>query len=71
MEFRSGHSDIKPFIKLCPATPDGRARLPLRKVVFGPTLRHNEILIETIELMLEKYGYQGVPVEPSGIPYQL
>lgn len=70
LNFRSGGSDVKPYIELCPVL-DGSARLPLKRVVFGPTLRNDEVLIETISLMLERYGYTGVAVESSGIPYRI
>jgi Protein of unknown function (DUF2971) len=70
LKFRAGHADVKPYIELSLAPTDGRLRLPLRRVIFGPTLRNDEVLIETIELMLERYGYEGIPVETSGIPYR-
>ena len=71
LKFRAGHANIKPYIELCPAAADGSKRLPLRKVVFGPTLRSDEALIDTIGMMLERHGYPGVSVEPSGIPFRL
>ena len=71
MKFRAGDADVKPYIELCPTAADGSRLLPLRRIVFGPTLRQDRILVETIGLMLERYGYKGVPVEPCGIPYRL
>jgi hypothetical protein len=71
VKFRAGHANIKPYIELHPAAADGLKRLPLRKVVFGPTLRNDETLIDTISMMLERYGCAGVSVEPSGIPFRL
>ena len=70
LKFRAGYADIKPYINLCPGAGDAPPRLPLKKVVFGPTLRHDDMLLESITLMLEHYGYEGVPVEPSGVPYR-
>jgi hypothetical protein len=71
LKFRAGHSDVKPYIELSPVAADGPQRLPLRRVIFGPTLRNDDVLIDTIGLMLERYGYEGIPVETSGIPYRL
>jgi hypothetical protein len=71
MRFRAGEADVKPYIELRPTAADGSQRLPLRRILFGSTLRQDKVLIETLELMLERYGYKGVPVEPCGIPYQL
>ena len=71
MKFRAGDADIKPYIELCPTGADGSHRLPLRRIIFGPTLRQDKVLIETLGLMLERCGYKGVPVESCGIPYRL
>jgi hypothetical protein len=71
LKFRVGHADVKPYIELRPTTEDGRQRLPLLRIIFGPTLRHDDVLTDTIGLMLERYGYEGVPIEASGIPYRL
>ena len=62
--FREGHGGIKPFLKLRPYKGDGTAtRLPLKRIVIGPTLRNDPVLKETIQMMLAKYGYGGLPVE--------
>jgi hypothetical protein len=71
LRFRAGHANIRPYIELCPSMPDGSNRLPLQKVVYGPTLRDDEVLVETIRMMLEQQGYENVAVESSGIPYRL
>lgn len=71
MKFRSGDADIKPYVQLYPTDENGLQRLPLRRIVYGPTLRQDETMVETIGLLLERYGYGGVPVEPCGIPYRL
>jgi hypothetical protein len=71
MKFRAGNSDVKPYLELHPAPAEDSARLPLRRVVLGPTLRDDDELKETVGLMLERYGYQDVLVEASGIPFRL
>jgi hypothetical protein len=71
MRFRAGDADVKPYIELLPVAPEGSRKLPLRRVVFGPTLRQDKVIVETLGLMLEQYGYKGVPVESCGIPYRL
>jgi hypothetical protein len=71
LRFRAGHANIKPYIELCPLTLDGAKRLPLQKVIYGPALRDDEVLVETIQMMLDQYGYKNVAVESSGIPYRL
>ncbi|MDR3719092.1 MAG: DUF2971 domain-containing protein [Bryobacteraceae bacterium] len=71
MKFQAGDTGVKPYIELRRTAPDGSRLLPLRRIVFGPTLRQDRILVETIGLMLERYGYKGVPVEPCGIPYRV
>ena len=71
MKFRAGDADIKPYIELCPTAADGTRRLPMKRIIFGPTLRQDRVLIETLGLMLERCGYKGVPVESCGIPYRV
>ncbi len=71
MNFRAGDADIKPYVVLFPTKEDRSQHLPLKRIVFGPTLRQDRVIIETIELMLDRYGYGNVKVEPSGIPYRL
>jgi hypothetical protein len=71
MKFRAGDADVKPYIELCPTGEGGSRRLPLTRIIFGPTLRQDKVFIETIGMLLERYGYRGVPVEPCGIPYRL
>lgn len=70
MHFRAGHSDVKPYIELSPVQPDS-GRLPLMKVVLGPTIRKDGSVIESLKMMLERYGYPGVDVVHSEIPYRL
>jgi len=81
MKFRAGDFGIKPYVEMGhpPNSPDGIAvrgietkpKLPLRRIVIGPTLRQNEFLLEATKWMLEKYGYSDVDVEHSSIPYQI
>jgi hypothetical protein len=71
MKFRAGRSDVKPYLELRPAPAEDSIKLPLKRVVLGPTLRDDDELKETIGLMLERYGYQDVLVASSGIPFRL
>jgi hypothetical protein len=71
MEFRPGPSNVKPYVALRPASQVTQIRLPLKRVVFGPTLRDDDELKDTIGLMLARYGYQDVLVAPAGIPFGL
>ena len=71
MKFRAGAFDVKPYIEMRPTFEDGAGRLPLRRVLVGPTLRQGNIVIDAVELMLERYGFRNVSVVPCGIPYQL
>jgi hypothetical protein len=71
LKFRAGHANIKPYIELRHAAKDGSKLLPLQKVVYGPTLRGDEVLVETIQMILEQNGYRDVAIESSDIPYRL
>jgi hypothetical protein len=71
MKFRGGAFDIKPYVELRPTFEDGTCRLPLRRILIGPTLRKDSTMVEIVELMLERYGYRNIPVVSCGIPYQL
>jgi hypothetical protein len=72
VSFRAGHSNIKPYIELSPQTKDGAtSRLPLVKVICGPTLRQEDRPDEIVKWMLEKHGYNDVVVGSCGIPYRL
>jgi hypothetical protein len=71
MKFRAGAFDVKPYIEMFPTFENGTRRLPLRRVLVGPTLRQGSILIESVQLMLERYGFSDIPVVPCGIPYRL
>jgi hypothetical protein len=69
MSFHSGHATIKASVQV--RNQNGDNKLPLRKVIYGPTLRDDAALVETLRWMLEKYGYGHVAVENSPIPYRL
>jgi hypothetical protein len=72
IQFRPGQSDIKAYIGVSNLLADGSAGpLPLRRIVFGPTLRNDGVVADVLTLMLERYGYPDVPVEPSNMPYRL
>jgi hypothetical protein len=52
--------------------PDGSlAKLPLKRIIFGPMLRDDGTVAEVLDLMLEKYQFSGVEVESANIPYRL
>lgn len=70
MRFRAGDADVKPYVELQPVARDGSRKLPLQRVIFGPTLRQDKVIMETLGLMLERYGYEGILIEPCGIPYR-
>ena len=69
MKFRSGSANIRPYVdlsRLSRGKPVGS--LPLESVTYGPSLRREDRPEEIIGWMLEKNGYSGVTVRPSGIP---
>jgi hypothetical protein len=70
IKFKPGHANIKPYIELRAADD---ALLPLKRILYGPTLRQDPALVESIKMMLHAYGYDelNVEVEPCNIPYQL
>jgi hypothetical protein len=70
LKFRPGYSDVKPYIELHPMI-GGVGKLPLKRIVYGPTLRHDDALVESLTMMLERYGYADVVLEPCKIPYRL
>ena len=73
MQFRAGYANIKPYIELYPTTEKRQItkRLPLEEVIYGPTLRTEDGLEESIKWMLEKCGYKDVAVRQCLIPYRL
>ena len=65
--FRSGASIVKPYLDL-PLKPETK-RLPIAKIMFGPTLRP-ALTQESLEFFLARRGYSDVPVEKSNVPLQ-
>ena len=65
--FRSGASIVKPYLDL-PLKPEQK-RLPIARVMFGPTLRPG-LTKESLEFFLSRRGYSDVPVESSNVPLQ-
>jgi hypothetical protein len=70
MEFRQGHSNIIPYIDLQQFSKEFE-QLPLREVWYGPTLRSDQEIIDSINWMLEKHGYKGVAIRHYDTPYRL
>jgi DUF2971 family protein len=68
MSFYRGHENIKASVYV--RNQNGRP-LPLKRLLYGPTLRDDEAMKKTLTWMLMKYGYDNVVPEPSGIPYRL
>jgi hypothetical protein len=67
MAFYSGQATVKAFVQI----KSQSGKLPLKKLIYGPTLRDDKALKQSLEWMLQKYEYEGVEVVPSGIPYRL
>jgi hypothetical protein len=44
-------------------------RLPVKRIMVGPG-RHREITRVSVDLLLKKMGYMGIPVVSSKIPFQ-
>ncbi|HEY4359517.1 MAG TPA: DUF2971 domain-containing protein [Bryobacteraceae bacterium] len=66
--YRPGHANIKPYTEL---RMSDQGRLPLIRIIYGPTLRQDAALRDSIDLMLETYGYSGIRVDPCNIPFQM
>ena len=71
LRFRAGPTEIRPYLEFLPMSQHEQQTLPLKRIIFGPTLRKDSVMVETIGLMLSKFGYGGVAVEACGIPYRL
>jgi hypothetical protein len=70
MSFHGGNASIKASVQLRNHYRDGK--LPLKEIVYGPTLRNDTAPARTLSWMLDKYGYDdGVAVKASEIPYRL
>jgi hypothetical protein len=66
--FRSGGGIVKPFLEL-PSKPSDAWRLPLTKVLFGPTLRPS-LTREALNFFMTRQGYATVSVDGSCVPLQ-
>jgi hypothetical protein len=69
MSFHSSLGSIKASVQI--RNPNGDKKLPLKKIVFGPTVRNDDAIRQTLTWMLQKNGYTGVTLEASSIPYRL
>lgn len=69
MSFHSGHATIKASVQI--RNYGGNRKLPLKEIVYGPTLRNDKALEQTLKWMLERCGYGEVELRPSPIPYRL
>jgi hypothetical protein len=67
MSFHSSHASVKASVQI----KNVHGKLPLRKIVYGPTLRQDTALEQTLRWMLEKYKYSDVALEACMIPYRL
>jgi Protein of unknown function (DUF2971) len=63
--YRSRGGLIIPYVEL--SMPNGR--LPIREIVVGPT-PYSDVAIQSVRLMLNTFGYEGVNVKVSSIPYR-
>jgi hypothetical protein len=52
------------------STGDGSGKLPITKIYVGPG-PNKQVSRISVSVLLHKYGYQGVPVEMSAVPYRL
>jgi hypothetical protein len=50
--------------------PDGAMRLPVTRVYVGPGPSQRVSLVSVGDL-LKKYGYDGIPIERSNVPYRI
>lgn len=65
MSFHGSHAGIKASVQI----RNHRGKLPLKTIVYGPTLRADTGIV--LKWMLEHYGYPDVEVQGSDIPYRL
>jgi hypothetical protein len=69
MSFHCGSATVKASVQI--RNHHGNGKLPLKKIVYGPTLRNDAALAQTLTWMLEKHGYGDVAAEACAIPYRL
>ena len=67
INYCEGKSIIIPHVEFSPVDVDGK--LPISKIWIGPT-PHPELSKLSVKSMLNTYGYKGVEVEISKIPYR-
>jgi hypothetical protein len=69
MSFHSAHATTKASVQI--RNHNGDKKLPLRRIVLGPTIRKDIGLDNTLAWLLERHGYSGVKLESSNVPYRL
>ena len=69
MSFQRGEANVKAFVQIKNHT--GNRKLPLKELYYGPTLRNDAALGQTLVWILEKYGYGDVEPKACPIPYRL
>jgi len=67
MSFHAAHASIKASVQV----GNRHGKLPLTKIVYGPTLRDDAALRQMLTWVLDKHGYHNVVLEASEIPYRL
>ena len=69
IEYRVLQGRLTPYVPLTTWPPETIERLPIRQIVFGPTL-NRELTKRAVEGLLRKSGYKDVEVVGSRIPYR-
>lgn len=68
VDFRSGGGIVKPYLDV-PHDPAPAKRLPVSKIILGPTLRP-VLTRESLDFFLAQKGHGSVPIEDSTVPLQ-
>src|SRR5262249_32104877 len=68
IEFRVSNELLVPYVRLIPRSGE---RLPIVGVICGPGKSHQQLVRKSVEILLEKNGYSGVPVTVSDTPARL
>lgn len=68
VDFRSGGGIVRPYLDV-PHGPPPDKRLPISRIVLGPTLRP-VLTRESLDFFLAQKGYGAVPVDDSNVPLQ-
>jgi hypothetical protein len=66
VQFRPHAGVAVPYLSLAMGTPP-EGRLPIRKIVLGPTV-HTETALGSLELLLASTGYRDVDITVSSVP---